>query len=296
MSESLPETAPDPVADHGRIVHWRNVTSRHVGPRDVTIWLPDAPAGPLPVIYAHDGENLFDPAVSFDDWPLRMDRAMGSLMAEGLGPAIIVGVWATAAREREYSAASVIADLPDDIRDAVTDSCGGPLAGAAYLRFLVEELKPRIDAEFDTRPGPESTFTFGVSMGGQFAIEALASRPDVFSRAAAMSAHLPLVGSGAWNPAFRLPATAAAEIPAAWARLARRMGAPGKRRLWICRGSTDIDKEYAPTHTALIEELLHQGWTPVEHLEARAYFGAGHHGRFWAPRRVREALRFLIED
>lgn len=295
MSKSLPENVADPVADPGRIVHWRAVRSDHVGPRDVTIWLPGTETGPLPVIYAHDGENLFDPAVSVDDWPLEMDRAMGTLMAEGLGPAIIVGIWATDERQREYSAPSLVDDLPEDIAAAVALSLGGPPRGDAYLRFLVEELKPRVDAEFDTLRDPDNTCTFGISMGGVFAIEALATRPDVFSRAVAMSAHLPLVGSEGWASGLRMPVSAAAEIPAAWSRFARRMGPPDNRRLWVCRGTRDLDRDYGPTHTALVEGLLANGWRPVEHLEARVYVGAGHHGRYWAPRRVPEALRFLLE-
>lgn len=142
--------------------------------------------------------------------------------------------------------------------------------------------------------GPEDTFAFGVSMGGLFAIELLATRPDIFSRAVGMSAHLSLFGSGAWAPGFVLPPDAGTELPAAWNRFARRMSGPDGRRLWICRGTRDIDRFYEPTHTALIDGLLSQRWRPVEHLEARAYYGAGHHGRYWAPRRVPEALRFLL--
>ncbi|UYO00731.1 MAG: alpha/beta hydrolase [Devosia sp.] len=289
----LADGAADPVAEPGRIVHWRNVESEHVGPRDVTIWLPQEAAGPLPVIYAHDGENLFDNAVSVDDFPLNLDAAMGALAASGVGPAIIVGIWATAERTREYNAQSVVDDLPGHVREAVELSCEGALSSEAYLTFITDELKPRVDAEFDTLPDAANTFTFGVSMGGLIAVEALATRPDIFGGAVAMSAHMFMMGPASANPDFPMPPDAFPEIEAALTRLGERMPDPATHRLWIDHGTIDLDQYYSGSHKALADGLIAAGWKPTESLEARVYVGTGHHGSWWIPR-VPEALRFLL--
>ncbi|MHA6296834.1 alpha/beta hydrolase [Devosia sp. CAU 1758] len=294
QANGLAPEAPDPVASPGRIVHWRDVQSDHVGPRDVTIWLPQHMDGPLPVIYAHDGENLFDSTVSVDEWPLELDRAMGELAETGVGPAIVVGIWATAEREREYNASSMVSDMPSHIREAVELSIAGETMSDAYLRFIVEELKPRVDAEFNTLPDRQHTFTFGVSMGGLIAVEAMATHPDVFGGAVAMSAHLFMMGAAAGSPDFPMPADAMPEIEAAVARMAQRIPAEG-HRLWLDHGTIDLDQYYAGSHKALAEALIASGWDPTKNLEARIYVGTGHHGRWWIPR-VKDALGFLLRS
>jgi len=97
------------------------------------------------------------------------------------------------------------AHLPEHVRTALDASCGGALMSGSYLKFVVQELKPFIDAEFSTRPEREATFMLGSSMGGIIAIEALAVYPEVFGGAAALSAHMFLIGPGAQTEGFVLP-------------------------------------------------------------------------------------------
>ena len=61
----------------------------------------------------------------------------------------------------------------------------------AYLRFLVEELKPYIDENFPTLPDRDNTFVMGSSMGGLISIYAISEYPDVFGGAACLSTHWP---------------------------------------------------------------------------------------------------------
>ncbi|MFW8696285.1 alpha/beta hydrolase-fold protein, partial [Mesorhizobium japonicum] len=73
---------------------------------------------------------------------------------------------------------------------------GGPSLSEAYIRFLVEELKPLIDRTYRTLTGPADTTISGSSMGGLISLQAVMKRPDVFSAAACLSTHWPLKVDG----------------------------------------------------------------------------------------------------
>src|SRR5262249_21960453 len=115
----------------------RELASPELGnARDVYVYLPPSHGTDerrYPVIYFQDGQNLFDDATSFaGEW--RVDETLETLAAEGL-EAIAVGIAnAGSARPAEYSAAT-----GDRGRD--------------YIRFLVETVKPLVDADFRTEPG-----------------------------------------------------------------------------------------------------------------------------------------------
>src|SRR5690606_14686777 len=132
-------------------------------------YLPPSYAGSgrhYPVIYMHDGQNLFDDDLSFAGaW--HVDETMERLAPEGI-EAIVVGVSNLAyARLDEYSP---FAD----------PALGGGGRGRQYVRFLVETLKPQVDAQFRTRRDAAATAVAGSSMGGLISLFALLHRPDVF--------------------------------------------------------------------------------------------------------------------
>lgn len=151
--------------------HWPAFPSRHLDrPRDVIIWLPpgyhDTLAGQrLPVLYLHDGRQVFDPDTSTwgHDWQID-DIAQTMIPAGQCAPFIAVAADCTPDRESEYD----------------------PLQrGADYLRFLVTELKPAIDDAFRTDPAHSAVA--GASMGGLIAFYEAWTRPDLFQSAACLS-------------------------------------------------------------------------------------------------------------
>ncbi len=138
--------------------------------RDVVVWLPPSyaaqPDRRYPVLYAHDGQNLFDHTnLSGSEW--RMDEIADSLMRrDEIEEFIIVGIANTKDRWIEYS---------------------GTPEGRRYLAFIAEELKPFIDQTYRTRPDRENTAIIGSSMGGLISLYMLWHYPDVFSKAACLS-------------------------------------------------------------------------------------------------------------
>ena len=152
------------------------------------------PARRYPVLYMHDGQNLFDPALSYIgvDWGL--DEAITRLAAEGrVREAIVVGIWNTPKRFAEYMPAKAITEsgLPGDWPDMAWMR-RQEIVSDDYLRFIVEELKPRVDATYRTLPGREDTSIMGSSMGALISLYALTEYPEVFGAAGCVSIHWPL--------------------------------------------------------------------------------------------------------
>jgi predicted alpha/beta superfamily hydrolase len=143
--------------------------------RDILVLVPPSYAdttASFPVVYMHDGQNLFDPATSHAGaW--RVGRALDSLRRDGL-EAIVVGIPnAGPNRIAEYS----------PFRDA---RIGGG-EGDTYVTWLADEIRILVDAGFRTRRESSRTCVAGSSMGGLISLYALFSRPDVFGVAGAMS-------------------------------------------------------------------------------------------------------------
>jgi alpha-amylase len=126
-----------------------------------------------PVLYMHDGQNLFDAATSFaGEWGV--DETLDSLHALGVPDAIVVGIDNGLQRRMdEYS----------PWRNA---RYGGG-EGAAYVDFLVRTLKPYIDRHYRTLPDRLHTGIAGSSMGGLISLYAALKYPDVFGEAGVFS-------------------------------------------------------------------------------------------------------------
>ena len=129
-----------------------------------------------PVLYMHDGQNLFDNATAFSgEWGV--DEALDLLHAQGDWGCIVVGIDNGGAnRLNEYG-------------PYANPQYGGG-QGAQYVDFLIQTLKPYIDANYRTRPDRLSTGIMGSSMGGLISLYAAVQRPDVFGRAGIFSPSL----------------------------------------------------------------------------------------------------------
>jgi enterochelin esterase-like enzyme len=236
----------------GRVEVIAAFPSAFVAARTVRVWLPpgyDGGTGRYPVLYMHDGQNLFDPALAMGHETWSPDIVLTGLAAGGRAPqAIIVGIDNTPARAREYMPAQVFATLAPDVRDRLALTMGGPPLSDDYLRFLVRELKPMIDARFRTRPERASTVIMGSSMGALISLQAIVDYPRVFGAAGCLSTHWPL-------PAFTAEGTpsltAAQVLPAFETWLAARLSAPKSRRIWFDHGDRTLDRFYAPYQAAI---------------------------------------------
>jgi predicted alpha/beta superfamily hydrolase len=107
-----------------------------------------------PVLYMHDGQNLFDPRLAAFGMAWHADTTADRLVGQGrIDPVILVGIANTPARLDEYAV------YPD-----AREKAGG--RGEVYAHFVFDELKPFIDNEYRTLPGREHTAVAGSSLGG----------------------------------------------------------------------------------------------------------------------------------
>ncbi|NRA49411.1 MAG: T9SS type A sorting domain-containing protein [Phaeodactylibacter sp.] len=145
--------------------------------RRIWIYLPpdyNTSDATYPVLYMHDGQNLFDAATAaFGEW--EVDESLNALFQDGDPGVIVVGIDnGGGLRLNEYS-------------PWINPSYGGG-EGAAYVDFIVETLKPYIDDNYRTRPEREATGIMGSSMGGLISLYAAIEHQDVFSKAGVFSA------------------------------------------------------------------------------------------------------------
>lgn len=180
-----------------QLVHQHLFESQHVPARNVDIWLPPGytQSGDerYPVVYMHDGQNLFDPATSFAGVDWGIDPTLLSLIEAGeITPPIVVGIWNTSNRLGEYMPEKPLEDPHTRAEiDAFMDQFRNDFeffpAGDDYLAFIVEELKPWVDAEFRTRSGQTDTYMIGSSIGALISLYAICRFPEVFRGAGCLS-------------------------------------------------------------------------------------------------------------
>lgn len=282
-----PAQAGDAGADagQGHLQETLLLPSRHVPERPVRIWLPPGypePGRRYPVLYMHDGQNAFARAPSagsgFGSW--ETDLAMERLLAQRrIRPAIVVAIDNTPNRSGEYmpGAAYRMAQAQDR---SVGSSRGVPVGeqdirSDEYLRFIVEELKPYVDAHYRTAPGPEDTFVMGSSMGGLISLYAIAEYPQVFGAAAALSTHWP-IGDGIAVDYLRT-----------------RLPDPATHRLYLDRGTETLDAGYGPYQDQVDRIMEERGYVEGRGFESRVFEGAAHNERSWS-QRLEIPLEFLL--
>jgi predicted alpha/beta superfamily hydrolase len=230
--------------------------------RDVFVYLPPsygADAGRrYPVLYMHDGQNLFDPELSFSGaW--RVDLAMETAARLGY-EAIVVGV------------ANTGGSRIDEYGPFFDESVGGGGTGDLYVDFLVHTLKPMIDTQFRTQPEPLTTGILGSSMGGLISLYAFFREPHHFGACGVLSPAL-------WfGKRAILPFVEAADYT------------PG--RIWLDVGTGEGARTVF--NVRLLRELLgRKGYVEGEDLRVMIAAGAAHNEAAWG-RRIKKAIPFLL--
>jgi predicted alpha/beta superfamily hydrolase len=263
-----------------QLERYADFPSRFVLPRHVDVWLPAgyaaAPERRYPVVYMHDGQNLCDPEEANFGVAWAADRALARLAAAGEAPpAILVGLWSTPRRYPEYRPARPFDVLSAAARDRLLAPMGDDLLSDAYLRFIVEEVKPWVDAGYRTQPGRAATSIMGSSMGGLISLYALCEYPGVFGGAGCVSSHWPAV-EGVILPYLR-----------------DRLPDPATHRLYFDYGTHTLDALYAPGQAAVDAIMRERGYTEGVNWLTRRFPGAAHFEKDWAER-VAVPLRFLL--
>lgn len=257
--------------------------------REVIVYLPpnydsNSIEG-YPVIYAHDGQNLFNKATSNFNKEWRMDEVLDSLIGQKvISPAIVVGLYSTAERTIEYTPEKPFNLLNDSFKNyyqevRFLDKNASPKS-AAYLSLITKKLKPKIDSLYATN---EYAYLFGSSMGGLISLYGLMEYPDIFSGAACISNHWPLTTHKNSN-AFRKKYE---ELI-----ISKHKVFEGKK-LYFDYGTETLDSMYQ-NHQLAIDSLFQSLSVKGLNYKSLKFDGAAHEENSWA-KRVHQPLTFLLK-
>ena len=264
----------------GSLSRCENFASKYIASRLVDVWCPpgyDSGAARYPVLYLHDGQNLFEPDWSHlgIDWGI--DEAIGRLMAEGASAgAIVVGIWNTQRRRREYMPQKPL--MTEQARpqfEQFVREQGGSPESEAYLRFVVEELKPFVDATYRTLSDRAHTLVMSSSMGGLISLYALTEYPAIFGGAGCVSTHWPMGGSLLVDYFGRV------------------LPRPGDHKIYFDYGTETQDAAYEPYQLQMDALMRAAGYQRGKDWITRKFMGAEHSERAWRAR-VDVPLRFLL--
>jgi len=233
--------------------------------RDITVFLPpgyEASDKRYPVLYLHDGQNLFDPEAAFvkgQHWRVG-ETATLLIEAARIPPLIIVGVDNAGSRRL------------DEYTPTHDRRRGGGRADA-YGALLVSELKPFVDARYRTLPDAANTGLGGSSLGGLVSLYLGLEHPDVFTRLAVMS---PSVW---WDRRAVL-------------RNVREAKPKPRLRIWVDIGTRE-GRHHVENARLLKAGLLKGGWVDGDDLHYEEIQGGTHSEGSWAERFGR-VLEFLF--
>ena len=236
--------------------------------RNLIVYLPpgyeEEPERSFPVLYLHDGQNLFDGRTSFVQgrtWQMR-EQTDAAIEGGEVEPLVIVGIYNTGDRR-----------LAEYTHEHNWQMGGGE--ADAYGKLLTKELMPWIADKYRVRQDRESTGMGGSSLGGLVSLYLGLRHPEVFGR-------LALLSPSVWWNHKSILGYLNEHAPQMWER----------PRVWLDVGDGEGHRTLRDVEH-LARRLKANGWRPGETMHFEKVHGGTHDEASWAGR-VRPMLRFLF--
>ena len=256
----------------GNIKRHRAFPSKVLGNRrEVLVYLPPGyrrfSRKDYPVLYLHDGQNVFDAATAFAGVEWGVDETAERLIQKKLIEPLIIVAAANTGEERihEYAPTRGVIDAR-----AKRKKRSRGLA-RLYGHFLMNELKPFIDRKYRTKREAAFTALGGSSLGGLVTLAIGILYPEAFSRLIVMSPSI-------WWDDFAIY------------RLVDSIEQKPPLKIWLDTGTAEPGWEQA---RELCNRLIEKDWRLLDDLQYLEVEGADHSEAAWAAR-VAPALRFLF--
>lgn len=286
--------AQSPKVSSGKLIEYMNFKSEFIGERMVRVWLPENynPKQKYQVLYANDGQELWDPNATWNKQAWLMDKVLGKLIAEKkVKPTIVVAIDnAGANRHSEYFPQKPFENLSQKRQDSLyqfkhyKDNKLFPskVYSDKYLKFLVEELKPFIDKNYSTFTDAKHTFIMGSSMGGLISMYAECEYPEVFGGAICMSTH--------WIGTF----TDNSFIPEVFHNYLKiHLPNPKNNKFYFDYGTETLDAFYEP-YQQKTDAILKSKKFKRKNWETLKFPGADHSENSWS-KRLDIPLTFMLK-
>jgi len=288
--------AQTPTPSFGKIVQINNFKSAYIKERNNSIWLPENyndGNNNFSVLYMHDGQMLFDSSITWNKQEWQVDETITELIrSKKIMNTIVVGIWnGGAERHNEYTPQKPFESLPIAYRDSIINSgkrnngatvFSGTIKSDAYLKFIVNELKPFIDKNYRTKKDRANTFISGSSMGGLISLYAICEYPETFGGAACLSTHWPVIFSKENNL-----------FPDAINHyLLSHLPSPKYHKIYFDYGDQTLDAMYKP-YQKMIDQTMKQKGFNSSNWETLEFTGDDHSERSWA-KRLLIPLQFLL--
>ena len=252
--------------NHGQITgtvrYHRGLRGAGIQDRDLVVWLPPGYEADktrrYPVVYMHDGQNIFDPVTSAFgvDWSID-ETADDLIRKKSIEPLIVVGIYNTSDRMKEYT--------PGD-------------KGTAYMNFVVKTVKPLIDSTYRTKPDRKNTIVGGSSAGGIISFMLVWEHPDVFSKAICMSPAFRSLSPGGWD----------------YTRVVQNSNGNKKNLFfYIDNGGIGLDSQLQPGIDEMLTALKAKGYAEGKNFVFVHDPTAKHFEADWA-KRFPSALKFVL--
>ena len=256
----------------GNIKRHRAFPSKVLGNRrDVLVYLPPGYSRfsrtRYPVLYLHDGQNVFDAVTAFAGVEWGVDETAERLIRKKLIEPLIIVAVANMGEDRVHE----YAPTPGVIEAKERRKKRSRGLARVYGHFLIEELKPYIDARYRTKPEAEFTGLGGSSLGGLATMAMGILFPWAFTRLLVMSPSV-------WWDDFAIH------------RLVDSIDEKPPLKIWLDTGTAEPGWENA---RELRDRLLKKSWRADVDLKYLEIEGADHSEAAWAGR-VEPALRFLF--
>lgn len=278
------------VAQGDTIISYKKFSSEFIDDRNVDVWLPpsyDKDSNyKFPVVYMHDGQNLFMDSLSYTQISWGVDDWIRKLTSENNIPeVIVVGIWNTPKRYSEYQPQKPFYLLKEEFQTELADLYGGKPESDNYLKFIVKELKPFIDKNYNTDQEQQSTYIMGSSMGGLISLYALCEYPEVFGAAGCLSTH--------WVTRVNLESSDMQEAMVKYLTWA--LPSPANHKIYFDFGTIGLDYYYG-SHQAIIDSIMiKQGYINGQNWITKKIEGADHNEKSWRER-LSIPLQFLLDN
>ncbi|WP_294738170.1 alpha/beta fold hydrolase [uncultured Flavobacterium sp.] len=273
------------MSSQSQIKKIENFKSEYVQPRNVEVWLPDAyfnnSEQQFPVLYMHDGQNVFNPKTASYHVAWEADSIAQQLINESkIKPVIIVASWCTDKRFHEYfpeKATQYLSEKDNQhIENARAHMGTAPSDYLAdeYLNFITKELKPYIDKNYRTLSDKNNTSICGSSMGGLISLYAICEYPEVFGQAACVSTH--------WSVLFNNDVMSPSEAIRQY--LKDNLPSPTNHRIYFDYGTETLDQYYEPHQKKVNTIMTKKGYTLNDNWVTKKFEGASHNEQSWQER------------